>query len=102
MLSNHTGRAIKLAEPVPSSSHWYARSQGRWLWRASNGAGGSLVDAGNPYGRVAVYPAAAGKLAGREGPYLQILTEALGKDRLDPTAEPDGRWPTFAGAPTRG
>jgi hypothetical protein len=58
VLTNHTGRAIKLAEPVPSSSHWYARSHGRWLWRASNGAGGSLVDAGNPHGRVAVYPAA--------------------------------------------
>jgi len=28
---------------------------------ASDGAGGSLVDAGNPHGRVAVYPAAAAK-----------------------------------------
>ena len=60
VLTNHTGRTIKLAEPVPSSSHWYARSHGRWLWRASNGAGGSLINAGNPQGRVAVYPAAAG------------------------------------------
>ncbi len=58
-LVNRTGRAIKLAEPIPSSSHWYARSHGRWLWRASNGAGGSLVDAGNVYGRVAVYPTQA-------------------------------------------
>jgi hypothetical protein len=57
---NKTSRAIQLAEPIPSSSHWYARSHGRWLWRASNGAGGSLVNAGNPLGRVAVYPAAAG------------------------------------------
>jgi outer membrane protein assembly factor BamB/tetratricopeptide (TPR) repeat protein len=47
------------------------------------------------------YPGAAGKLAGRDGPYLQIITQALGGDRLAPTAEPDGRWPTFAGAPTR-
>ena len=60
VLTNQTSRAIKLAEPVPSSSHWYARSRGRWLWRASNGAGGSLVDAGNAHGRVAVYPPAAG------------------------------------------
>jgi len=59
-LANKTSHAIKLAEPIPSSSHWYARSHGQWLWRASNGAGGSLVDAGNPYGRVAVYPAAQG------------------------------------------
>jgi hypothetical protein len=60
-LVNKTSRAIKLAEPIPSSSHWYARSHGRWLWRASNGAGGSLVDAGNPHGRVAVYPTAQGQ-----------------------------------------
>ncbi len=55
-LSNRTSREIKLAEPVPSSSHWYARSHGRWWWRASNGAGGSLVNAGNEHGRVMVYP----------------------------------------------
>ncbi len=47
------------------------------------------------------YPGAAGKLAGREGPYLEIVAQALGGDRLAPTAEPDGRWPTFAGAATR-
>jgi hypothetical protein len=56
MLSNRTSRQIKLAEPVPSSSHWYARAHGRWWWRASNGAGGSLVNAGNEHGRVMVYP----------------------------------------------
>ena len=55
-LVNKTGRAIKLAEPIPSSSHWYARAHGRWLWRASNGAGGSLVNAGNEHGPVMVYP----------------------------------------------
>jgi outer membrane protein assembly factor BamB/tetratricopeptide (TPR) repeat protein len=49
----------------------------------------------------AAYPGATGKLAGREGPLLQIVTEALKNDQLAPTAEPDGRWPTFAGAPTR-
>jgi len=60
VLSNRTDREIRLAEPVPSSSHWYARSQGRWLWRASSGAGGSLLDAGNEHGRVVVYPPAPG------------------------------------------
>jgi len=64
-LVNKTSRAIQLAEPIPSSSHWYARSHGRWLWRASNGAGGSLVNAGNPLGRVAVYPAAAASVETR-------------------------------------
>jgi hypothetical protein len=55
VLVNRTGREIRLAQPVPSSSHWYARSHGRWLTRASNGAGGSLLDAGNEHGRVVVY-----------------------------------------------
>jgi hypothetical protein len=59
MLVNRTSREIRLAEPVPSSSHWYARSNGRWWWRASNGAGGSLLDAGNEHGSVVVYPPTA-------------------------------------------
>jgi hypothetical protein len=58
-LRNNTGHEIRLAEPVPSSSHWYAWTHGRWMWRASNGSGGSLVDAGNPRGRVMVYPPSA-------------------------------------------
>ena len=58
-LSNNTAHAIRLAQPVPSSSHWYARVHDRWLWRASSGAGGSLVNAGNEHGRVVVYPAPA-------------------------------------------
>jgi hypothetical protein len=60
-LKNDTAHEIKLAEPVPSSSHWYARTDGRWMWRASSGSGGSLLDAGNPRGRVMVYPASAGE-----------------------------------------
>ena len=55
-LVNKTSRTIKLAEPVPSSSHWYARAHNRWMWRASNGAGGSLVNAENERGPVMVYP----------------------------------------------
>jgi len=49
----------------------------------------------------AAYPKAGGALAGRKGPYLNILTEALRLDGLTPPAQPDGRWPTFAGSPTR-
>jgi hypothetical protein len=60
VLVNRTGREIRLEQPVPSSSHWYARAHGRWMWRASNGAGGSLLDAGNEHGRVVVYAPAAG------------------------------------------
>ncbi len=58
-LVNNTSHPIRLAEPVPSSAHWYARTNGHWLWRASNGAGGSLLDAGNERGRVVVYAPAA-------------------------------------------
>ena len=47
------------------------------------------------------YPGAEGALAGREGPYLKTLAAALKADHLAPPAQPDGRWPTFAGAPTR-
>jgi hypothetical protein len=55
LLKNNTAREIRLAEPFPSSSHWYALTQGKWLWRASNGAGGSLLDAANEHGRLVVY-----------------------------------------------
>lgn len=54
-VANHTSREIRLADPVPSSSHWYALTGGRWLWRASNGAGGSLLDATKERGRLLVY-----------------------------------------------
>lgn len=47
------------------------------------------------------FPNAAGSLAGREGPYLETLRDALQQDRLTPSEQPDGRWPTFAGSPTR-
>lgn len=47
------------------------------------------------------YPNASGSLAGRVGAYATILSDALKTDRLGPPSQPDGRWPTFAGAPTR-
>ena len=69
-LSNHTAHAIRLAQPIPSSSHWYARAHDRWMWRASSGAGGSLLNAGNEHGRVVVYPA-PGLSQGKEYVTLQ-------------------------------
>jgi hypothetical protein len=59
-IANHTARPIKLAEPVPSSTHWYARVGGKWLWRASSGSGGSYVDAVNERGPVFAYQPTAG------------------------------------------
>ena len=54
-IENGTAKEITLAEPVPSSAHWYARVGNRWLWRASSGAGGSYVDAINERGPVFAY-----------------------------------------------
>ena len=54
-IENGTAKAVTLAEPVPSSAHWYARVGTRWLWRASSGAGGSYVDAINEKGAVFAY-----------------------------------------------
>jgi len=44
-LDNKTAKDIHLEMPVPSSTHWYARVGVRWMWRASAGRGGALVDA---------------------------------------------------------
>jgi hypothetical protein len=54
-IENQTAKPITLAEPVPSSAHWYARVGSRWLWRASSGTGGSLVDAINERGPLFAY-----------------------------------------------
>lgn len=59
-IENRTARPIRLAEPVPSSAHWYARVGNKWLWRASSGSGGSYVNAINERGPVFAYhPASA-------------------------------------------
>lgn len=44
-IDNGTAKDIRLEMPVPSSAHWYARVGMRWLWRASAGRGGALVNA---------------------------------------------------------
>ncbi len=50
-VANYTAEDIKLAEPFPSSAHWYAETPGgKWLWRASSGFGGALVNAMNERG----------------------------------------------------
>ena len=54
-IENDTTKPIRLAGPVPTSTHWYARVGTRWLWRASSGSGGSYVDAVNERGPVFAY-----------------------------------------------
>ena len=44
-IENRRNEPISIVDPTPLSVHWYARSGGRWLWRASSGEGGSLVNA---------------------------------------------------------
>lgn len=58
-IDNRTAHRIRLAEPVPSSAHWYARVGKRWLWRASAGRGGALVDALRLNGPMFAYRPAA-------------------------------------------
>jgi cellulose synthase operon protein C len=47
------------------------------------------------------FPGASGPLAGRKGPLATSLAAALQSDNLAPPPQSDGRWPTFAGSPTR-
>jgi hypothetical protein len=54
-IENHTASEIRLEQPVPSSTHWYARVGGRWYWRASAGSGGALVNALSEHGLMFAY-----------------------------------------------
>ncbi len=47
------------------------------------------------------YPGAKDRLAGRQGLLVDILKSSLAEDHLTPVVSIDGRWPTFAGSPTR-
>jgi hypothetical protein len=54
-IDNHTAHEIRLEEPVPSSTHWYALVGDRWYWRASAGTGGALVNALSERGPMFAY-----------------------------------------------
>lgn len=58
-IDNRTAKDIRLEMPVPSSAHWYARVGPRWLWRASAGRGGALVNALIEKGPMFAYQPAA-------------------------------------------
>jgi hypothetical protein len=49
-IENKSAKPITLEGPVPSSAHWYAHVGRAWLWRASAGRGGALVDAEREHG----------------------------------------------------
>lgn len=54
-IENKTAHPITLVAPVPSSAHWYAQVGNLWLWRASAGRGGALVNAESVHGPVFVF-----------------------------------------------
>jgi hypothetical protein len=58
-IENRTKKDIRLDKPVPSSADWYARVGDRWLWRASAGRGGTLVNALVPTGSMFAWRPAA-------------------------------------------
>lgn len=57
-IENQTAKEIRLEKPVPSSADWYAHVGDRWLWRASAGRGGALVNALLPHGPMFAWHAA--------------------------------------------
>ena len=74
VLTNSTAQTIKLVKPFPSSVHWYARADnGHWLWRASSGSGGALVNALQEHGPLLAYSAdAQGSGSGGLGETLTV------------------------------
>lgn len=54
-IENKTSKEIRLERPVPSSAHWYAMAGAHWMWRASAGRGGALVDAEREKGPMFAY-----------------------------------------------
>ncbi len=61
-IRNNTNQSIEVANPIPLSVHWYAFTSGRWLWRASSGSGGTLVDALHESGPLFAVQAPAGAM----------------------------------------
>jgi hypothetical protein len=74
-IRNDRDRAIRIAEPFPTSAHWYAEgATGHLLWRASSGSGGELVDALRERGPMFAYqpPVAARTEYITVEPYAQL------------------------------
>ena len=49
-VQNNSRTPITTVDPAPLSVHWYAEIGAHWLWRASSGSGGALVNALNSKG----------------------------------------------------
>ena len=88
-----------LVHPDPSVSMARVAAK-KLLCRAAIGENPPTVAELSEFARA--YPAAdATTFAGRRGPIARDLIEAVRSDHLGPPPQTDGRWPTFAGSPTR-
>ena len=82
-IENKTAKPIRLERPVPSSAHWYARVGQRWLWRASAGRGGALVNALREKGPMFAYQPAQ---APEHPEYLTVPAHGA-EDWMEPMRE---------------
>ncbi|APW63978.1 PQQ-binding-like beta-propeller repeat protein [Paludisphaera borealis] len=89
---------LNLVHPDPSVDLARVAAK-KLLCRAA--AGESLTPAVEIEAFAKRFPGASGPLAGRKGLLATSLAAALETDHLAPPSQSDGRWPTFAGSPTR-
>ncbi|MFO0891044.1 MAG: PQQ-binding-like beta-propeller repeat protein [Isosphaeraceae bacterium] len=98
LVPDRAGDAAVLVHPDPSVD--LARVAAKKL--LCRVAAGERLEAG---AELAAYnqrfPGATGSLAGRKGAYATIVEQAVSADHLSPPAQPDTRWPTFAGSFSR-
>ncbi|MHB1557868.1 MAG: outer membrane protein assembly factor BamB family protein, partial [Isosphaeraceae bacterium] len=97
LVPDHADDPALLIHPDPSVDLARVAAK-RWLCRAGMGHPPARADL-DAFAKA--HPGAKGTLAGRTGPYAEILAQAVARDRLELPSEPDGRWPTFAGSPER-
>lgn len=62
-LENRQQSPVEIPIPMPLSVDWYAKVGNQWSWRASSGAGGSLVNAFNGKGPLFAISGASYKAA---------------------------------------
>ncbi|MBX6311727.1 MAG: PQQ-binding-like beta-propeller repeat protein, partial [Isosphaeraceae bacterium] len=98
LVPDREGEALGLVHPDPSIDRAMVAAK-KLLCRAALGEEPPSKAELEAFAQA--YPDAKGKLAGREGPLAQIIAQAIRDDHLALPAQLDGRWPTFAGAPSR-
>jgi outer membrane protein assembly factor BamB/tetratricopeptide (TPR) repeat protein len=98
LVPDHADDSLALVYPDPSVDLARIAAK-KILCRAAAGESLAVFSEIDAYRRR--FPDASGTLAGRKGPYALILEQALQQDHLGSGAQPDNRWPTFAGSLAR-